>query len=408
MTATGMPDATAFDAAIDAAASDLLRFLDLLVAAPSPNPPGDTRAVADLVAARLTAASIPVRIVARVPEKPNVVAVVDSGRPGPHLVFNVHLDTIHPGEVSDWSVPLHEATHRDGRIYGVGVGNMKGAVAAQTVAVELLARHREAWTGRITFTAVADETVFGPDGAAFLLETEPDLLGDAVICGEGPGDMGLALAEKGVLWLALEARAPSAQGMLARPRSSAVTRLVAALTEIDLWNDTMVTPPAEIAAVAAHPERDGLRMSVNAGTITGGRFVSQSATRATAEIDIRIPPGLTIADVEARIDGVIGRIEGLSRRRIKGWEPNWSPADSPVVRAVAEAHAAVRGAPAVPVVRLPASDASRWRRLGVPAVCYGPQADLVSGVDDWVRARDVVDCAKIYTRAALAFLSGAT
>ncbi|KPL51245.1 hypothetical protein ABB55_02600 [Prosthecomicrobium hirschii] len=398
----------AFDAAVEAAAPALLAFLDRLVAADSANPPGDTRSVAGLVVDHLAAAGRAARIVSQVPEKPNVIAVAEGRGPGRHLVFNVHLDTVHPGEVADWSVPLHAATHRDGRIFGLGVGNMKGAVAAQTLAFELLAAHPEAWSGRITFTAVADETVFGPDGAGFLLETEPDLTGDAMICGEGPGAMALALAEKGLLWLALDAVAPSAQGMLARPLSSAVTRLAAAIAEIDRWNDTTAAPPAEIAAVADHPERDGLRLSVNAGTIAGGRFVSQSATRATAEIDFRIPPGLTIADIEARVDAVIGRIEGLSRRRLKGWEPNWTAASSPIVAAVAAAHGAVRGEAAVPVVRLPASDASRWRRLGVPAVCYGPQADRVSGVDDWVYARDVVDCAKIYARAALAFLSEPT
>jgi succinyl-diaminopimelate desuccinylase len=393
------------DAEVEAAAPALFAFLDGLVAADSSNPPGDTRSTATLVIDRLAAAGLSHRVVSRVPEKPNVIAVAEGSRPGRHLVFNVHLDTVHPGEVADWSVPLHAATHRDGRIFGLGVGNMKGAVAAQTLAFALLAAHPEAWAGRITYTAVADETVFGPDGAGFLMATEPDLVGDAVICGEGPGAMALALAEKGLLWVALDAAAPSAQGMLARPLSSAVTRLAAAITEIDRWNDTTAAPPAEIAAVAAFPERDGLRLSVNTGTIAGGRFVSQSATRATAEMDFRIPPGLTIADIEARLDDVIGRIEGLSRRRLKGWEPNWTASSSPIVAAMAVAHGAVRGEAAVPVVRLPASDASRWRRLGVPAVCYGPQADRVSGVDDWVHAQDVVDCAKIYVRAALAFLS---
>lgn len=402
-----MTIADAIAADVDARSDDLLAFLGRLVAAESPNPPGDTRAVAALVADRLARAGIAHRIVARVPEKPNLLAVADSGRPGPHLVLNVHLDTIHPGEVSDWSVPLYEATHRDGRILGLGVGNMKGAVAAMTLAFELLAARRGDWCGRVTFTAVADETVFGPDGAAFLLGTEPDLLGDAVICGEGPGAMGLGLAEKGVLWLALDAAAPSAQGMLARPRSSATTRLAAAIVELDGWNDVLATAPDAIAAVAAHPERDGLRLSVNTGTLAGGRFVSQSATRATAEIDFRIPPGLDIATIESRVDAVLAGIGGLARRRIKGWEPNWTAADSPIVAAVAAAHHAVRGAPAVPVVRLPASDASRWRQRGIPAVCYGPQADLVSGVDDWVHARDVIDCAKIYTVAALTFLAPA-
>ncbi|MFO1149467.1 MAG: M20/M25/M40 family metallo-hydrolase [Alsobacter sp.] len=399
-------DAAAVDAFVDDRRDDLLSLLGALVAAPSFNPPGDTRAVAAIVASRLAAAGLAHRMVARDPTKPNVIASFEGGRPGPHLVFNVHLDTIHPGEESDWSVPLTEMTRRGDRLYGLGIGNMKGAVAAQLLAVEWLFARRQDLAGRVTFTGVADETVFGPDGAEFLLEAGEDILGDAVICGEGPGALGLALAEKGWLWIAVEATARTAQGMLARPRSSAITRLAAALVEIDGWNALRAEPPEVIADVArGGPE--GLRLSVNAGTVQGGLFVSQSATRAVAELDFRIPPGLTVADIEGRMSELCARSEGLSFRRLKGGGPNWTAAGEPVVAAVAAAHAAVTGEAARPVVRLPGSDASRWRRRGVPAVCYGPQADIVSGVDDHVIAEDVVTCAKVYARAALSLLSEA-
>jgi succinyl-diaminopimelate desuccinylase len=53
---------------------------------------------------------------------------------------------------------------------------------------------------------------------------------------------------------------------------------------------------------------------------------------------------------------------------------------------------------------LPGSDARRWRELGVPAVCYGPQPTLSAGVDDYANEQDVVDCAKIYARTALALM----
>ena len=66
----------------------------------------------------------------------------------------------------------------------------------------------------------------------------------------------------------------------------------------------------------------------------------------------------------------------------------------------------VRGKPPALVVRLPASDASRWRRAGVQAVCFGPQPLLASGIDDFVYRKDFLDCAKIYAIAALDYLGG--
>ncbi len=132
---------------------------------------------------------------------------------------------------------------------------MKGAVAALTAAFARLSQHRDAFRGRITLTLVADETVFGPDGAGYLLENRPDLLGDAVICGEGPGAMTLAVAEKGVLWLELSCRVPSGQGMLTVAGASAIARLSRVIAEIDRWNDEQVTPPPELAAVCAQRRR---------------------------------------------------------------------------------------------------------------------------------------------------------
>jgi succinyl-diaminopimelate desuccinylase len=58
-------------------------------------------------------------------------------------------------------------------------------------------------------------------------------------------------------------------------------------------------------------------------------------------------------------------------------------------------------------VRLPGSDARRWRDLGVPSVCYGPQPMLSAGIDDYANEQDVVDCAKIYARTALRLMSPA-
>jgi succinyl-diaminopimelate desuccinylase len=72
---------------------------------------------------------------------------------------------------------------------------------------------------------------------------------------------------------------------------------------------------------------------------------------------------------------------------------------------LAAAAEAVRGAPPPFVVRLPGSDARRWRDLGVPAACYGPQPTLSAGVDDYANEQDVVDCAKIYACTTLSMLA---
>ncbi|WP_185020823.1 M20 family metallopeptidase [Histidinibacterium lentulum] len=380
-------------------------LLSALVTAESVNPPGRTVAAAAVAEDWLAARGLGAETVAAVPEKPNLVVRVENGA-GPHLVLNAHLDTVPPGDRAAWSVEPLALTPRDGRLYGLGTGNMKGAAAAMMLATDRLARDRAAWRGTLTLTLVADECTFGPDGAAHLLKVRPDLLGDWLICGEGPGGMHLAVAEKGLLWVRLRARGRVGQGMLTTRGSAATARLAGALAEIDGWNEMTAVPPQ--AGLDHDANREGMRLSANIGRIAGGAFVSQAASAAEAEIDFRLPVGLTVAEMGARLDALCAARPGLSWEVIKGWDPNGSDPEGAVAEAVRAAATEVRGAAPRDVTRLPASDASRWRARGVPAVCYGPQPDLASGVDDHVVRADFLDCIRVYERAAHRLLAPQT
>lgn len=387
----------------EVASSVVERCADL-VAAPSVNPPGDTREMADLVRAALTAAGLAARLEREVEQMPSVVCELDSGRPGPHLVLNVHLDTMPPGDESLWTVPVWQLTRTDGRLYGLGMGNMKGAVAAMVSAVELLHRTRDRWCGRVTFLAVSDEVVFGEHGAAHLLRQHPDFAGDGLICGEGPGFKRLAVAEKGVLWLRLTARADGGHSSAVQRGTSATARLARALVAVDDLNGRPSALPPELAASwSAAVERE-LALSVNAGTVAGGTFVGQIATRAEAELDLRLPPGLSADDAQALVETVLGDLDEVEVKRIKGWDPNWTDPASPLARSWVGATRALLGRDTTMAVRLPASDASRWRQRQVPALCYGPQPTWSAGIDDYAEEQEVLDCVGLYALTALHFL----
>src|SRR5690348_1891049 len=136
--------------ALDAAArrNQVIDLTLKLVAAASPNPPGDTRLVAD------TAASILRDLIPGVEITPhpgsetvaNLVARVRGAAPGRRLVFNGHLDTYPLGDPAGWTFrPTGEAT--GDRVYGRGASDMKGGIAASIVALAVLARHRDLWNG---------------------------------------------------------------------------------------------------------------------------------------------------------------------------------------------------------------------------------------------------------------------
>jgi succinyl-diaminopimelate desuccinylase len=235
----------------------------------------------------------------------------------------------------------------------------------------------------------------------FLLRERPDVAADFLISGEGPGFRGLAVAEKGLLWLDIEARAPGGHASRALRGQTAVMQLAALLGRLDAMNDMYATLPRELLGVTGGEGNLGLRLSLNAGTIGAGTVRSQVATRARAEIDIRLPPGITAQACEQMIRKEAGDI---AIEVVKAWDANWTALDNPLVVALTAAAQAVRGKRPPFVVRLPGSDARRWRDLGVPAVCYGPQPTLSVGIDDYANEQDVVDCAKIYARTSLALM----
>lgn len=58
------------------------------------------------------------------------------GKVGPLLVFAGHTDVVPPGELSQWTSPPFEPVVRDDKLFGRGVCDMKGNIAAFIVAIE--------------------------------------------------------------------------------------------------------------------------------------------------------------------------------------------------------------------------------------------------------------------------------
>jgi succinyl-diaminopimelate desuccinylase len=393
------------DRDVDAGRDDLIDLCGQLVAAHSVNPPGRTSEVAQVVRGYLTACGVPSEVVAADDEAPNVVAQLNGRSAGRHVVFNAHMDTMEAGDEAQWSVPVLELTRHDGRLYGLGMGNMKGALAAMCLAAAILHRRRDTWNGRLSVTAVSDEVMFGDRGTVFLLRNRPDLAGDFLISGEGPGFMDCAVAEKGLLWVDVEARGTPGHSSRALHRETAVMKLAAVLRKLDAINNLYAAVPSELEGIQGGDGNVGLRVSLNAGTIAAGTVRSQIATSARAQLDLRLPPGIAAQDMAKRIRSECAGDADIDVAIIKAWDANWVALQNPLVVELVAAAEAVRGRRPSYVVRLPGSDARRWRDLGVPAVCYGPQPDLSAGIDDYAYEQDVVDCAKVYARTALMLMN---
>ena len=378
------------------------RLLSKLVACNGINPPGKTSDAMQIVSNYLLKNGVNSKLYSSDPEKPNLVATVGNGI-GRHLILNAHLDTVQPGELQAWSVPLFKLTEKDGRLYGLGTGNMKAGAVAMVIAFLRLKNQQNLWKGKITLTLVSDECNFGEHGAAFLIKhLKKDLIGDFLICGEGPGDMNIAIAEKGLMWVKLSATGPVGQGMINEQGKSAPAILAKVLNKIDSLNRKISEPPYE--ELNNKTNYHGKRITANIGKISGGEAFSPAVSRAEANVDFRIPPGLNRADITSYLSELCAN-KTIEWREVKGWDPNWSSPNSRPALALSSAFTKVTGRQAVFVTRVPASDASRWRALDIPSVCFGPQPELVSGVDDYVNEKNFIDCVEVFTLASLKLLA---
>ena len=60
----------------------------------------------------------------------NVIGCIKGKRPGKKLLFDGHIDTVPVTDETEWQYPPFAAEIHDGKIYGRGTSDMKGAVAA--------------------------------------------------------------------------------------------------------------------------------------------------------------------------------------------------------------------------------------------------------------------------------------
>ncbi|MBM3204262.1 succinyl-diaminopimelate desuccinylase [Candidatus Woesearchaeota archaeon] len=93
------------------------------------------------------------------------------GKTGPLLVFLGHTDVVPPGPLEHWDSPPFEPVIRDGLLYGRGAADMKGGVAAMTVALERFVAQYPDHRGSVALLLTSDEEGAATHGIVKVMET---------------------------------------------------------------------------------------------------------------------------------------------------------------------------------------------------------------------------------------------
>ena len=121
---------------------------------------GDEQGMAELMVALYESMGLRVQWQQVEAKRANALATWPGSGGGPSLMFNGHMDTSYSGR-EPWlrGVPgfQPEAFERDGRLYGLGISNMKGALACYVEAVRALQDANVRLRGDLLIAAVCGE-----------------------------------------------------------------------------------------------------------------------------------------------------------------------------------------------------------------------------------------------------------
>ena len=175
---------------------ETLELLKKLIACPSLS--GEERGVADILKGYLRKNGF---TAVETDRYGDLVAGVQGARPGVRLLFDGHIDTVPAKNAADWTTPPFEPVIRDGKLYGRGTSDMKGADAAFAVAaVQYLREKGTDFAGELWFAGVVQEECFeGVCAKEVAQRVQPDL----VIIGEA-SEGNLKLSQWGRAEIVLE------------------------------------------------------------------------------------------------------------------------------------------------------------------------------------------------------------
>ena len=389
---------------------DERRLVDLalrLVSTPSFT--GSEQAAAELVRAELEGSGLAVQWQQVEDGRANVLGTWAGTGGGPTLMFNGHLDTSYSGR-EPWLAGIPgfqpEGFERDGRIYGLGISNMKGAVACYVEAVRALQDAGVRLRGDVLIAAVAGEIEKTQQGDAQGAEYRGYAAGsrylvthggvaDVCILGE-PTENKLVLAHFGTLWLRLSTHGPFVHTAFSSGRmdENSIVKMRPVLDAVLEW-----LPQWE-----AEMSYGGVRGVANVGSIEGGFGWRASRTphRTDLFVDLRVPPNVPMADARREALEFARSLDGVEAEVYVTAPGAEIDEGHPLVAALGEAHAEVFGAPAERDVTRWFSDASVLTRYGIATVNYGTSSGLPDAeLGENVSIEGLVKTADVYARVAM-------
>jgi acetylornithine deacetylase/succinyl-diaminopimelate desuccinylase-like protein len=384
------------------------------------NPPGNEIATAKWFGQIFRAEGIPYEIAESEPGRGNVVARMKGTGSEPALILLAHMDVV-PASRQFWTVDPFAAVVKEGYLWGRGTLDMKGLGTAELMAFLLLYRNHVPLRRDVIFLATADEEAGGVYGAAWVVKNRPAWISGAESLvtetasayaeeNGGPRQYRIILGEKAPAWMKLTSKGRAGHAAYPNPES-ATNRMIAALERLRTTPQPLeVTPVARQALhtqaayepepwrsrfqdIDAYVKTPGaynellkrpavltqLSNTISITMLEGSNKINVVPTVATAQLDCRLLPGITIEQWIQRLRATI-QDDSITVETVFHFKPNDSPADTPLSREIKTSVSRLFPQAVVVDDLQPSFTDSHWfRDLGI--VSYGFPIFPVSAAD---------------------------
>lgn len=400
----------------------LVRLCQDLIRFPTINPPGnDYQAIVEYIGNRLKNRGFSIEYVraygapgdsADYPRY-NVIARYETGRHGPCVHFNSHIDVVETGD--GWTKDPFAAELIDGKIYGRGACDMKGGLAASIIAAEALISSDIELKGAIEISGTADEESGGLGGVAYLAEKgyfSKDRV-DHVIIPEPLNVDRVCLGHRGVWWAEIETHGRIAHGSMPFLGDCAVRHMGAVVAEFeDKLYPAMAARFTEMPVVPEGAKQSTLNInSIHGGQEEGSDGLPSPCVPDSCRmiIDRRFLVEEDLKEVKGEVTTILNGLK-TSREGFK-YEirdmleviPSMTDINSPVVQETANAIKDVLGKDPDFICSPGTYDQKHIDRIGnlKDCIAYGPGIlELAHQPDEYVEVDDMVNSAKVMAQAA--------
>ena len=370
------------------------------------DPDGNETKVAMYVAQYLRDIGIETYVEEVAPGRPNVIGIIDSGKPGKTLLFEGHTDVVTEGDRDAWEYDPFSAHVVEGRMYGRGTNDMKGNLACMITAVHSLLQDKEEFSGKIILCIPVDEEGMMLGIKHFIKQGWADGVDGAIIC--EPEENNVCIAQRGAMRVRVDVFGKMAHGAISWSGINPNWRLARLIVELEklekeeqarLGEDPFLKWPSITPTIIQSP-------------VKGDAQINVIPDQCMMTLDIRTVPAQDHDELLGKIYSIINKLKEVdsdfkAELTILDNRPSTlTSKEDPVVTAIYDAVQFITGKEPIYNGVPGATDGTFLHMQGIPIVTIGAgDRDIPHQINEYIDMEELAETTAIYRDAALRFLN---